>query len=186
MTKTKPRSGKGRRRWGPFHWATLGAIGLVLAAGIAFAVAAGDGQGPEIAEGPMAPAIALPTFAGDTIALSDFRGQPLVVNYFASWCPPCLSEMPGFEQVYQRYKGNVAFLGINLTDDPNYGEAVVEYTGITYPVVRDEDGSSFTAFGAFGMPTTVFISPDGRILELYTGLLEADRLEDRVVKYFDA
>lgn len=116
--------------------------------------------------------------------ISDFREQPLVVNYWASWCVPCLAEMPGFERVYQQHQGEVAFLGINLADDPRAAEAVRERTGITYPVARDAEASAFEAFGAFGMPTTVFISPEGGIVELYTGELFAEALAERIDRYF--
>ncbi len=138
----------------------------------------------EEAPGDPAPEIALPDFDGNTVRLADFQGQPLVVNYWASWCIPCLAEMPGFEAVYQSHKGQVAFLGINLADDPVGAQHVRESTGITYPVAVDADGKSFEAFGAFGMPTTVFIDPDGYIIEMYTGELTAQELDERIEKYF--
>lgn len=135
-------------------------------------------------EGPPAPDLELAGFDGGTVSLADFEGKPLVVNFWASWCVPCLAELPGFERVHQANKDNIAFLGINLADDPGAAEAVREQTGITYPVARDPDGSAFEAFGGFGMPTTVFISPQGTILELYTGELSAEALAERIDAYF--
>ncbi len=131
-----------------------------------------------------APEFTLPDFDGNTVQLTDFRGQPLVINYWASWCAPCLAEMPGFEAVYQKHRPEVAFLGINLADDPVGAAWVIDNTGITYPVAVDREGTSFTAFGGFGMPTTVFIDPDGYILEMVTGPLTTEELDDRIEKYF--
>lgn len=175
-TKTRYRSGRKRKRR---VWWAVG-IGAVVALAVVLAVINTGGEEP----GDPAPDIALPNFDGETVRLSNFRGQPLVVNYWASWCAPCLAEMPGFERVYQQRHGEVAFLGINLADDEWAAEAVRERTGITYPVARDADGSSFEAFGAFGMPTTVFISPNGGIVELYTGELSAEALAQRIDRHF--
>ncbi|MFQ5523788.1 MAG: TlpA family protein disulfide reductase [Acidimicrobiia bacterium] len=157
----------------------VGAAAVAVVAIAVVLVSSGDE-----APGDPAPEIVLPSFEGETVRLADFRGQPLVVNYWASWCFPCLAEMPGFEAVYQSHKGQVAFLGINLADDPVGAELVLNDTGITYPVAVDREGTSFTAFGGFGMPTTVFIDPDGYIIEMYTGELTAQELDKRIQKYF--
>lgn len=175
-TKTKHRSGRKRKR--TVWWAV--ALGTVVSLAVVFAVVNNSGEAP----GEPAPEIALPDFDGETVRLTDFEGQSLVVNYWASWCAPCLAEMPGFERLYQQRQGEVAFLGINLTDDPRAAEMVREQTGITYPVARDADGSAFEAFGAFGMPTTVFITPTGEIVELYTGEMSAEALAERIDRYF--
>ena len=112
------------------------------------------------------------------------RLSQLVVNYWASWCLPCLAEMPGFEEVYQRHRGSLEFLGINLADDPTRALIVVADTGISYPLAVDEDGSSYTEFGGFAMPTTIFISSEGNALEVYSGELSAGELEARIERYF--
>jgi thiol-disulfide isomerase/thioredoxin len=166
-----------RGRW---TWGAL--VAIVVVAVITFFAATGSGQ--DELDGPPAPEVVLEGFDGGTVRLADFAGQPLVVNFWASWCVPCLAELPGFERVHQQHKGEVAFLGVNLADDPGAAEAVVEQTGISYPVARDPDGSAFEAFQAFGMPTTVFISPEGAIVELYTGELSAEALAERIDRYF--
>lgn len=93
--------------------------------------------------------------------------------------------MPGFERVYQTHRESVQFLGINLADDVASAQYVVEDTGITYLLARDPEGEAFTAFGALGMPTTVFLDAEGRIIELYTGELKAGDLEAKIVDYFE-
>ena len=158
-------------------WIAGAALAIVV---VAIAVVTTSGGEPK----DSAPDIALPNFQGETVRISDFRGQGLVINYWASWCLPCLTELPGFEQVYQRHRDEVAFLGINLADDPSSALAVVADTGITYPLAIDADGAGFAEFGGLGMPTTVFISPDGEVLELYSGALTADQLETRVEDFF--
>lgn len=169
-------------------WAAA-AVSFVVVIGAMFIASSGGDDGSEATatgSGVLAPDLALPNFDGQTVRLADFRGEGLVVNFWASWCPPCRAEMPGFEQVYQRYRGTgVAFLGINLTDDPVSALRVVEETGVTYPLAQDADGTAFAAFGGFGMPTTVFISSDGEILERYTGLLTASQLEQRIESHFE-
>ena len=131
-----------------------------------------------------APDVELEGFNGNAVKISNLRGQPAVVNFWASWCIPCLAELPGFEGVYQTHGESVQFLGINLADDVASAQNVVEDTGITYPLARDPEGEAFTAFGALGMPTTVFLDAEGRIVELYTGELTAGELEARIIDYF--
>ena len=176
-TKEKGTSSRNRksRRW--LVWVGLAAIG-VLAVGILAASGGGSDLEP-------APDIALPNFEGETVRLSDFEGQNLVVNYWASWCLPCLAELPGFEEVYQQKKSEVAFLGINLADDPSRALSVAADTGITYPLAADVDASSFEAFGAFAMPTTVFINSDGYVVEVSSGPLTSSELDAKIAEHFE-
>lgn len=153
------------------------ATGAVLIGGLMLATGGNS-------SGDHAPDIALPNFEGETVRLSDFEGQPLVVNYWASWCLPCLAELPGFEVVYQRHRGSLEFLGINLADDPTNALLVAADTGITYPLAIDQDGSSYLAFGGFAMPTTIFINSEGKVLEVYSGDLTAGELEARIERHF--
>lgn len=90
--------------------------------------------------------------------------------------------MPGFEGVYQDLAGDVQFLGMNLQDEPEFGQLVVEQTGITYDVGRDPDGALFTEVGGFAMPTTVFFDADGVIVDLASGELTAEQLRDRIAE----
>ena len=170
--ETQASKGRNSRLW----WVGGAAAGLLII-GLLLTI------GGESAGDP-APDFALPNFAGETVRLSDFEGRPLVVNYWASWCLPCLAEMPGFEEVYQRHRGSLEFLGINLADDPGRALIVVADTGISYPLAIDEDGSSYNEFGGFAMPTTIFISAKGNVLEVYSGELSAGELEARIERYF--
>ena len=177
-TKTKRESSGFKRRKSRTRLVGVGAaaVGVLI---VTLLLTTGSEPG-----GDPAPDIALSNFAGETVRISDFEGRPLVVNYWASWCLPCLTEMPGFEEVYQRHRGSLEFLGINLADDPTRALIVVADTGISYPLAVDEDGSSYTEFGGFAMPTTIFINSEGNVLEVYSGDLTKGELEARIKRYF--
>jgi peroxiredoxin len=185
-TKKKSRksaSKKSRRR---LVWGGAAAIGVVVV-GLLVVSSGGSDLEPTSNIGlEPAPDIVLPNFEGETVRLSDFEGQGLVVNYWASWCLPCLVELPGFEEVYQERKGEVAFLGINLADDPTAALTVAADAGITYPLAVDVDGSSYKEFGGLAMPTTVFINSDGYVVEVFSGPLKSSELETRIESYFES
>ncbi|CAN5864572.1 hypothetical protein BH24ACT3_BH24ACT3_10610 [soil metagenome] len=147
-------------------------------------------EGPETGElagrditGEPAPAVTFTRFEGGEASLADYRGAPVVVNFFATWCTPCIREMPGFEQVHQR-RDEITFLGVNTQDSLEDGRALAERTGVTYDLARDPDGTVLEAFQPIGMPTTVLVRADGTIAEVHTGELsptELDALIDTVV-----
>jgi thiol-disulfide isomerase/thioredoxin len=136
----------------------------------------GDPAGRDAA-GRAVPTGGLERFDGTTGAFADYRGRPLVVNFWASWCPPCVAEMPDFEKVHQKLRDRVAFLGVNLTDEPAAADALVRRTGVTYDLARDPQGQLFEVMGGFSMPTTFFVSPEGRIVEQRSGQLTGHQLE---------
>lgn len=124
-----------------------------------------------------APDVTFEYFDQTTGSLDDFDGQPMVVNFFASWCGPCRAEMPEFEQVFQSFDGDVAFLGFNTQDRREDGLAVAEETGVTYTLARDPDGSIYDAFEGIGtMPMTVFVDADGEVVKTWNGPLDGEEL----------
>ncbi|MGH9244876.1 MAG: TlpA family protein disulfide reductase [Acidimicrobiales bacterium] len=166
-----------RRRW----YAGSGiAVAAVVLAVVALVARGGNDDGDVAAGGGDGLTASFEMIDGNAGSFVQYRGTPLVVNFFASWCVPCLAEMPGFERVHQGLAGEVAFLGINLQDRPEDGVAVVEQTGVTYDIARDPDGSLFQTFGAFAMPTTVFIDADGNVVDLHSGEISATSLRDRI------
>ena len=106
------------------------------------------------------------------------------MNFFASWCGPCILEMPDFEEVFQDYGDEVNFVGLDTQDNIDDGRNIAEETGVTYTLASDDDGSVFAAFEGFGMPTTVLISADGEIVDMHTGLLQGDALRDKIDEEF--
>ena len=118
------------------------------------------------------------TFDDETVPLTSVRGTPTVVNFWASTCPPCLEEMPAFEEVYQEHKdaGDVAFLGLAVTDRTDDALEMIERTGVTYPTGQDKDASVMTALDGTVLPTTVLLDADGEVVARHAGELTADEL----------
>lgn len=130
--------------------------------------------------GSAAPEAGFEMFDGSSATLADYRGSPLVVNFWASWCPPCVAEMPEFEEVHRAMGDRVVFLGMNTQDTPQDAARIVERTGVTYDLARDPGGEMFRAFEVLGMPSTFFISPEGRVVDRHTGALTKELLQQKI------
>ena len=115
--------------------------------------------------------------------VADADGAPVVVNFFASWCPPCISEMPDFEAVSQELAGDVVFFGLAVQDRPEDASRIVDDTGITYDWSRDIRGDIVGAAGVVQMPSTLFVSADGEVVEIQGGALDPDRLRDLIEEH---
>ncbi len=173
-------------------WAmALATVVLAIATIVAFTAGDGDDdqadkldptatqppmQGEDVT-GQQVPDIDFERFDGTVGAFSDYEGRPLVINFFASWCVPCVAEMPDFEQVHQANGDQVAFLGLNVTEQPESAQALIERTGITYDTGRDPKGELLAAFGGANMPTTVFVDANGTIVAVHTGKIDRAELE---------
>jgi thiol-disulfide isomerase/thioredoxin len=123
--------------------------------------------------------------SGKTVKLSDFRGKWVVVNYWATWCPPCVKEIPELQSFHDAHRLKDAIvLGINHEDnDPASVQKFLEGYMVTYPVVRAAGRiGNKTPFGALkGLPTTFMISPEGELVAAHTGLVDEKSL-DKFVK----
>lgn len=147
--------------------AALVVIGL-LGYGI---VLQGRGQ---VAEGP-APEFTLQTFEGQTIRLSDYRGTPVVINFWSSWCIPCRTEMPLLETTWRQYGEEVRFIGVAYVDTENGARAFLEDFEVTYPNGLDLGTRISDAYRIKGVPETFFIDRDGQIVGTKIGpLTEAE------------
>ena len=124
-----------------------------------------------------APAFALSSLTqpARTISLADFRGRPLVVNFWASWCVPCRTEMPLLEKAHLRHPA-VAFLGIDVNDTTGSAVAFLHQVHVTYPAASDANGTVAVLYGLIGLPITVFISPNCRIAGRHIGQLSESSL----------
>ncbi len=110
----------------------------------------------------------------------EYAGEPLVVNFWATWCAPCVEEMPDFQQVHEELEGEVAFLGVNVRDAPSNAESFVDELGITYDLAVDEPGTWWEDAGGFAMPTTLFVGPDGAVEDSHAGVLSREQLRERI------
>ncbi|WP_436793797.1 TlpA family protein disulfide reductase [Actinospongicola halichondriae] len=121
---------------------------------------------------------------GTTGTIRDlFDGTPMVVNFFASWCPPCIGELPDFEAVSQQMAGRVEFFGLAVQDRPEDASGIIDDTGVTYDWSRDIRGDIVGAAEIVQMPSTMFISADGEVVEIQGGALDADRLRSLIEEH---
>jgi cytochrome c biogenesis protein CcmG, thiol:disulfide interchange protein DsbE len=150
------------------------AVAVPLAGVVALA-AAGCGvpaDGPAAAVGAPAPAYAARTLAGEPVTLEALRGEVLLVNFWATWCPPCRREMPELQRIHEAYAPRgLRVLGVSL-DDRGADGAVTAFTdelGITFTILRDPAGAAYSAFMLQGLPVTVLVDREGLIRWRYIG-----------------
>jgi thiol-disulfide isomerase/thioredoxin len=120
---------------------------------------------------------------GEPVALANYRGRPLVVNFWASWCGPCLEEMPAFQQVAEETRDDVAFLGVDTRDAPGPAQEFVEDLGITYDLAVDPDYAFAADVRVFALPTTLFVDAEGTIVYRATTPLDADGLRAALAEH---
>jgi thiol-disulfide isomerase/thioredoxin len=135
---------------------------------------------PTLTPAEQVPDTAFTRFDDSALTMSDFRGQKIVVNFFASTCVPCRKEMPALQRVHQRLGDEVTFLGVAVQDDPEAALELVERTGVTYDLGQDPTGDVFQGFGATFLPTTAFVAEDGTVMELHLGELTEQEITEKI------
>ena len=157
--------------------AALALIGL-LGFGLLSAGAASLEPGDE------APDAELPVLGGEeTRSISEYRGQWVLANFWASWCTPCRAESPLLQRFSEQQNGEVVVLGLNTQDLTDDALAFVDEFGLTYPMLRDPDSESPLAdeYGSTGLPESFLIDPDGRVAVICRGPVSAEDLEEVVL-----
>ena len=117
----------------------------------------------------VAPNFRLSDTDGGTITLSDLRGKPVLLNFWATWCGPCRSEMPEMQSVYERLGGRLTILGVDLDETREEVLDFKEELGVTFPTVIDQGQTVFHHYSAFGLPATYVIDADGVIRNVKFG-----------------
>lgn len=122
-----------------------------------------------------APGFTLMTFEGEEVSLSDFEGQSVVINFWASWCPPCRDEAPMLNDFHAEAEesGDVALLGVAVWDDEDDSRSFMRQYNLSFTNLSDENGSVLIDYGVYGIPETYFIDPDGNLVGKYRGPLES-------------
>lgn len=117
---------------------------------------------------------------GNEVKLSDFKGKPVVLNFWASWCPPCKGEMPHFNEIYADEKDNVVFMMVDMVDGQREtqekGQQYVIDQGYDLPVYFDNQQQAAATYGISSIPTTVFVDKDGNIVKGYQGAIDKETL----------
>ncbi len=152
---------------------------VAVTVALALVAAACTSDGDEAA-GPPVPDQDFETFDGEVTSLPAFEGEPMVVNFWASWCAPCIAEMPDFERVHLDAGDQVRFVGLNTQDSLEQAQELVEQTGVTYDLGLDPEGDLFRAFEVSSMPSTFFIDEHGGIVHRQAGLITEEQLRELI------
>ena len=144
-------------------------------------VPAQEQEGTEAVEENLAPDFTVYDLEGNAHKLSDFRGKPVIVNFWASWCGPCKSEMPDFQAKFEEYGEDIQFLMVNLTDGSqetvDSAQDYIHGQGYTFPVYFDTDYSGAIAYAVNAIPATYFIGADGTLVAYGKSAMSADTLQ---------
>ena len=148
----------------------------------------------EMAIGSEAPDFTAKLNNGEAFTLSDKKGQVILLNFWATWCPPCKAEMPDIQKLYEKSstEGEDAVIVLGVAA-PNMGQegseeeiaAFMEEKGYTYPVLMDTEGELFASYGIMSFPTTFMIDRDGNVFGYVSGMLSADMMDSIVRQTLD-
>lgn len=120
------------------------------------------------------------------LRLYDHAGSPVVINFWASWCPPCRQESPHFQRLWQRHRDRgILFIGVDIQDTEEDAQAYIQEFGLTFPNVRDADGAVSIDYGVIGLPVTFFISADGVVEGRWVGAISEADLEEWILTLLD-
>ncbi|MGH2536982.1 MAG: TlpA family protein disulfide reductase [Candidatus Promineifilaceae bacterium] len=169
---------------GRFSWSVLLlALALLGGAWIAYSrepisAAAGPVEAP--LAGHLAPAFSLTSLSGEQVSLADYRGRPVVLNFWATWCPPCRQEMPALQAASKRFAGRAVILGVDQGEAQMIVADFASQLAISYPLLLDSDSAVSRAYSVTALPTTLFIDQAGVVREVFAGSLNQAIIEDRL------
>lgn len=137
-----------------------------------------EGQGP-LQVGDMAHDFFAPDLSGNVVALSDFRGQPVIINFWATWCPPCRVEMPDLQAVYELHQEDgLVILAVDFQESAEtVSRFFYDQMGLTFTPLLDENGRVARQYGVSNFPTTYFVGPDGTVTAVHRGLMTREQID---------
>ncbi len=165
------------------HRRLLAGITLILAFG-AVAGCSGD-SGDDASVLPALTLTLLDDGGGAELDLGAAAVAPRVINLWATWCTPCRAELPAFNTVAMAAGDSLEFLGVNVAEDAGKASTLIEELGLTFPQAVDPDGDLSAELEVVGLPSTVFATPDGEVVEIHTGPLSEEDLVRRIAELFD-
>lgn len=140
--------------------------------------------GSDLTEAPipgyLAPQFILNSTVGEEIAMQDYLGRPVILNFWATWCPPCRAEVPHFQDASVKYKGRAIILGIDQGEPQSVVTDFANSFALSYPLLLDQDNSVNRQYGVSALPTTVFVDAQGIVREVFTGIINGAVLQDRI------
>ena len=143
----------------------------------------GDGNGTNAATTP-APDFTMTDADGATLTLADFKGKPVLLNFWASWCGPCQSEMPDIQKAWEAHAQDIDFVIVNMTgmsgETEQAARTFLADNGYTFPVYFDKDSSAAAAFGVNSIPQTYLIDAEGNILGGYMGAMTSSIIDEGI------
>ncbi|MDP9017098.1 MAG: TlpA family protein disulfide reductase [Candidatus Eremiobacteraeota bacterium] len=161
------------------YWVLAILLGLAVIAGYAGTGKNGSRTiGPASLTGAPAQSFSVASLSGATSSLQAYRGHIVVMNLWASWCPPCRAEMPDLQRVWLAYKNrNVVVLGVNQGESPQRARDFAQSLGIHFPVLVDQDQQYGRVYAALGLPTTIIVDAHGTIVRGFDGALTFEQVE---------
>jgi peroxiredoxin len=128
--------------------------------------------------GDQAAEFTLSDLEGNNVSLSDFVGQPLMVNFWATWCAPCRLEMPELQKSQETHRDEgLVVLAVNAQEDPQQVREFIDELGLTFTPLLDSDGAVGRAYGVLGLPSTYFVEPSGVVSAVHRGILSEKQIE---------
>lgn len=123
----------------------------------------------ELSEGSAAPDFTADTAGGSVFTLSDKENKVILLNFWASWCGPCVGEMPALQKLYEEYGEEIEILAVNVLEERAVVDAFIEESGYTFPIAYDDRGEVGNKYPTDGIPYTVIIGKDGNVSALFVG-----------------
>lgn len=138
--------------------------------GLLFSMLAATSLASSAMEGQQAPDFALKSSSGENLRLSEFRGDVVMINFWATWCGPCRQEMPLLDELYQRYERvGFSLLGVNIDDDSRKAMNMISELGVNFPVLFDNTKEVSKLYQVDAMPVTVIVDRDGNVRHVHQG-----------------
>ena len=161
------------------NWKIVAGVLLLLAVTLV-ACGGGDSSGlTGVNKGNLASGFTLEALDGSSVSLGEYRGNVVLINFWATWCPPCRAEIPDIENVYRaRQDDGFVVLGVSVEESREAVAPFVEAMGMTYPVLLDERGQVLKMYRAIGLPMSVLLDQDGVIQVRHVGALTMEQLEE--------
>jgi thiol-disulfide isomerase/thioredoxin len=144
-------------------------------------------SGPSALVGTTAPVFTLSDAGGASVSLQQYRGRVVLMNLWASWCPPCRAEMPDLQRLSQQYaSAGLVVVGVNEGESPQRAQAFAQSLGIRFPIWIDDQQRYGRLYAALGMPTTVIIGRDGNVVKGFDGALTLSQMQDAVKPFLNS